>query len=223
MSLEHDPFSEYHRARWHTSFSRIVAIAVSIAVSVGLVSLIEPAAAPQQSDASESFALAADSRAVPVEVVTLPSPPATGATAGEAPPAPSTLPALPVLPTTATLPSTGPASWSVSIDTRGHQAEIDQCLWVRMDVGGHAPIVGAHNYCGGGVVLDMALGDVVTLAGTELDGAYVVSDARDARAGDAAAAAIDGVEGQVILQTCYWGGNGRVRLVGLVLLAPGGP
>ena len=220
MSLEHDPFSEYHRARWHTSFSRIMALAVSIAVSVGLVSLVEPAASPQQSDASASFALAADSRAVPVEVVTLPSPPATGATVGQAPPAPSTLSALP---TPATLPSTGPASWSVSIDTRGHQAEIDQCLWVRMDVGGHAPIVGAHNYCGGGVVLDMALGDVVTLAGTELDGAYVVADARDARAGDAAAAAIDGVEGQVILQTCYWGGNGRVRLVGLALVAPGGP
>jgi len=61
----------------------------------------------------------------------------------------------------------------------------------------------------------MTLGDVVTMTGTGLDGRYLVSDARDARAGDIAAAAIKGMVGSLILQTCYWSDDGTVRLVGL--------
>jgi hypothetical protein len=121
-------------------------------------------------------------------------------------------------PTPAPLPSTGPDSktWSIAIDTTGYQAEIDQCLWVRMDLGLEAPIVGAHNYCGGSVVLEMAVGDLVVLTGTNLDGTYRVTGEKLANAGDNAAAATEGLEAVVILQTCFWVNDGSERLIGLV-------
>ena len=84
-----------------------------------------------------------------------------------------------------------------------------------MDLGVHAPIVGKHNYCGGDVVLAMAIGDTVTLAGVGLDGTYTVAATRDAQAGDYAKLATDGLGGTVILQTCYWGDSGAERLVAL--------
>lgn len=115
----------------------------------------------------------------------------------------------------ADLAATGPSAWAISIDTTGYQAEIDECLWVRMDLGAAAPIVGAHNYCGGGIVLEMQLGHTVDLVGTGLDGSYVVTESRDARGGDPAAAATAGMTASVILQTCYWIDDGSVRLLGL--------
>ena len=110
----------------------------------------------------------------------------------------------------------GPRDWSITIDTVGYQKEIDQCLWVRMDLGLSAPLVGAHNYCGGSVVLEMAIGDTVTLAGTGLDGLYRVSAERLAWAGDSAVAATAGLDAVVILQTCFWVDDGSERLLALV-------
>ena len=203
------------------SFARFTAIAISATLTVGLVSLVAPAPLPEAREltstvtaganglsvqpSEQSTSAGANAAAVtePANVIVLPTP------------APSVAEPGPQPQSAASLADTGPTSWAISIATRGYQDEIDQCLWVRMDLGGHAPIVGAHNYCGGGVVLEMHLGDVVTLAGTELDGTYLVSDARDARAGDIAATAIDGMSGRVILQTCYWGDGSAVRLVGL--------
>ena len=212
-----NPFRDYHRARWWMSVARIAAIGVSAAVTVGLVSLVAPAAPPTAQELTAAASAGVESPGVRAnelapsttvgsevaEAVVLPAP-ATAAVDSSAPTA-----AQPALPTT------GPASWAIAVDTTGYQAEIDACLWVRMDLGGHAPIVGAHNYCGGGVVLEMKLGDVVTMTGTGLDGRYLVSDARDARAGDIAATAIRGMVGSLILQTCYWLDDGTVRLVGL--------
>lgn len=199
------------------SVARIAAIGVSAAVTVGLVSLVAPAAPPTaQALTAAVFAeivspgiraneLAPSTTAGSdvAEAVALPAP-ATAAVDSSASSAAQSA-----------LPTTGPASWAIAVDTRGYQDEIDECLWVRMDLGGQAPIVGAHNYCGGGIVLEMKFGDVVTMTGTELDGRYLVSDARDARAGDIAATAINGMVGSLILQTCYWSDDGSVRLVGL--------
>ena len=190
------------------SLTRVTAgIGVSAALAVGLGLLVGAAPSAVVTAAVESAGIPS---AVPtpsptqVAEAALPEPQAGPEGAPTEPPAPVDLPA-----------TAGPASWSIAIDTRGYQAEIDQCLWVRMDLGGQAPIVGAHNYCGGGDVLEMSLGDSVTLAGTGLDGTYLVTDARDARAGDTAATAIAGMVGRVILQTCYWADDGTVRLVGL--------
>ena len=108
----------------------------------------------------------------------------------------------------------GPDHYTIDIGAVGHQREVDQCQWVRMDIGAVAPIVGAHTSCGGAIVLDLALGDIIDLNGTGLDGTYQVAESRDARAGDPAGTATAGMSASVILQTCYRDRD-AVRLVAL--------
>lgn len=177
----------------------ITIVGVSAALAVGLGSLAASAPQPQAAPVADGAGIPTPTAEPTQEPVVLPEP--------VAPPTPATPPEV--------LPTTGPASWSITIDTVGYQAEIDQCLWVRMNLGTVAPIVGAHNYCGGADVLEMAIGDSVTLAGTGLDGLYLVTDSRDAHAGDNAAQATAGLVAAVILQSCYWSNDGTERLVAL--------
>ena len=109
------------------------------------------------------------------------------------------------------------SSYSIGITAFGWQNELDACQWVLMDMVAEVslPIVAAHNYCGGGVVLEMQAGDSVTLGGYGYDGTYVVTGSRDASAGGSAAEAVAGMDGDVVLQTCYWEDNGTLRLVSL--------
>lgn len=202
-----DPFADYHRARFRSAAGRIAASIVVVGgLCAGLTALAGAAPTPVMTASETSVPTAAESPAPTAEAVTLPT---------QAPDAPEPSP-----PPAAAIPDApGPRFWAISVDTTGYQAEIDQCLWVRMDLGLPAPIVGAHNYCGGEVVLDMAVGDTVTLAGTGLDGSYVVAGDRAARAGDPAAAATAGMDAAVILQTCTWADDGSVRLVALLPLA----
>jgi hypothetical protein len=113
------------------------------------------------------------------------------------------------------------ASWSIGITSFGWQTELDACQWVLMDMTADVPlpIVAAHNYCGGGIVLEMGVGDTVTLSGYGLDGTYAVVGDRDAWAGSNAAEAIAGMAGDVVLQTCYWDDDGTERLVSLQRVA----
>lgn len=209
-----DPFREYHRARLR---ERLIGTASAVAVAVGVVAGLTAIA----------------SAAPPPAVVSASGPPVGGPSsspdAAEAPedpdaaPEPVDLPApaqpsTPV-PTPAPTPAdstAGPREWAIAIDATGYQAEIDQCLWVRMDLAAAAPIVGAHNYCGGSIVLEMAVGDVVTLTGTGLDGRYRVSEERLAWAGQNAAEATAGLSAAVILQTCFWVDDGSERLLALL-------
>ncbi|CAN5349865.1 hypothetical protein BH09ACT5_BH09ACT5_19930 [soil metagenome] len=117
----------------------------------------------------------------------------------------------------AAAPAPAPASWSIGISAFGWQNELDACQWVLMDMVASVPlpIVAAHNYCGGGIVLEMQVGDTVTLGGYGYDGTYVVTGDRDAWSGGDAAEAIAGMGGDVILQTCYWDDDGTERLVSL--------
>jgi hypothetical protein len=205
-----DPFVAYHRAGRRMTLARAiptVIVALAIGTGFGFVAGTAPAALPpaavQVSPAEATTALPAAPPAAPPAAAQLPQPAApSGAPVPEAPDPP-------------TLATTGQSEWSIAIDTTGYQAEVDRCLWVRMDLGVHAPIVGKHNYCGGDVVLGMAIGDTVTLSGVGLDGTYTVTATRDARAGDYAKVATDGLGGTVILQTCYWGDTGAERLVAL--------
>jgi hypothetical protein len=109
------------------------------------------------------------------------------------------------------------SSYSIGITAFGWQNELDACQWVLMDMVAEVPlpIVAAHNYCGGGVVLEMQPGDTVTLGGYGYDGTYVVTGSRDASAGGSAAEAVSGMDGDVVLQTCYWEDNGTLRLVSI--------
>jgi hypothetical protein len=209
-----DTFREFHHARRRTAALRGLAIALVAGVAATGLTLWGVAASSPSVVASvqaRGFAYALK----PFPDLQLPTlavePAAVEPTTVE----PTTV-GTATVETLASLPDTGSGPWEIQIDTIGHQAEIDKCDWVRMDLGAAAPIVGAHNYCGGDVVLDMDLGDTVKLSGTGLDGIYVVSETRDARAGDSASSATSGMVVAAILQTCYWGDDGRVRLVGLV-------
>ena len=135
------------------------------------------------------------------------SPPPAGEPAGQ--PIAST----PVVPGSAAAPVAPAPLYSIMVTARGHQAELDSCQWVRMDVSAIAPIVGAHNFCHGDIVLAMAVGEIVTVTGTDLDGDYQITGSRDAHAGDNAAQATAGLTGDIIFQTCYWDSTKGLRLV----------
>jgi hypothetical protein len=113
---------------------------------------------------------------------------------------------------------TAPSTWTIQIDTEGHQPELDQCLWVRMDFTDTVPIVGKHNYCGGDIVLNMTRGQTVQLTGLGLDGRYIVTGDRQAFSGDLPSDATAGLDATVILQTCWFDTTLGMRLVTLTLL-----
>lgn len=195
-------FAAYHRQDRSRKTLQLMAGAVTLFAGVTLVALLGSAG-------SAATVVAQTPLAVPTATA---EPTATPAVVAVALPAP----AADVVPSVAPAPADdGP--WRIAIDTSGYQAELDACLWVRMDLGAVAPIVGAHTSCGGSVILEMATGDPVVLTGTGLDGAYLVADSRDAEVGAVAATATAGLTADVILQTCYPGADGRVRLVALVL------
>jgi len=105
--------------------------------------------------------------------------------------------------------------WTITVDTIGYQDALDACLWTRMDFDGVVPIVGAHNFCGGDIVLDMKVGEIVHLSGADVDGTYVVTGDRQVFPGDDAIEATAGLDSPVLLQTCYWDVEQGMRLVSL--------
>lgn len=203
MPSEVDPFRGFHRYTWWMTLATRSAVLTGSAVIVTALCLVV-AAAPAPAPSTSAQEPAPQVPGAPVNVVldTLPAPALDA-------------PAEPAVPELAEAGTPVPAGWRIDIDTTGHQAEIDACLWVRMDLQAVAPLVGAHNYCGGEIVLGMTVGETVTLTGTSLDGVYTVVESRDAFAGDSAAAATEGLVADVILQTCYWHSNGRERLLAL--------
>lgn len=210
----------YDRARKRAAALRLILPLFSAALALAaLWSLLPlPAAAPQaattpprisvQTELGSGFELPTLAMPAPAPVTPAPAPAAA---------APVDQPvdepvAVPVAETAAV-----PASWSIGISAFGWQNELDACQWVLMDMAAEVPlpIVGAHNYCGGGIVLEMQVGDTVTLGGYGYDGTYVVTGDRDASAGGSAAEAVSGMDADVVLQTCYWDDDGTERLVSL--------
>jgi hypothetical protein len=196
------PFVVFHRARRLSAFGRVLAVGFPLAAVVAGMCMVGSFAAAPASAATSATLAAIDS-----------SPPA--------PPTPSVTPSHVVAPvvTAPAAPAAPHASVApvvrIAITAKGYQTQLDECQWVRMDLGAEAPIVGAHTRCGGSVVLTMGLGEVVELDGQGLSGRYVVTDSRDAHAGDVASTATVGMQARVILQTCYPGNRGHERLVGL--------
>ncbi len=208
-----DLFRAYHRGRRLGRVVRLAAVCLGAAVLIaGLV--YWPGASPHSARVSFTTSSIPPTVAPSSAPMALPNgiAPARGTTNS---PAPVDSPPQPDSFVPTTLPQTGGARWVIEVATEGYQAELDQCLWVRMDLDAVAPIVGAHNNCGGGVVLDMAEGDTVILSGVGLDGTYTVHSSRNAHAGDSAAAATSGWSADVILQTCYWNSGGLERLLAL--------
>jgi hypothetical protein len=208
----HPDFAAYHRARRRAVLPGRIALVLVAALLVGaagwgIVSRPVPVSAAAASASGDSIGVLAGAPAGGAPAGTVPEPPAADLPAppvGEAAPGPAAASGEP----------RAPLSVAIGVTARGHQAELDLCQWVRMDIGAVAPIVGAHNYCRGDVVLDLLPGDLVALTGTELDGDYQVTGSRDAQAGDDPAAATAGLAADLLLQTCYWGDAG-LRLVTL--------
>ena len=105
--------------------------------------------------------------------------------------------------------------WTITVGAIGYQEELDACYWTRMDFDGVVPIVGAHNFCGGDIVLEMQVGEIVHLVGADVDGTFVVTGDRQVFPGDDAIAATAGLDSPVLLQTCYWDVADGMRLVAL--------
>jgi hypothetical protein len=197
-------FSAYHRARRRRRTPGMLAgagVAAAAILALGVVVAAAPAPSPARALASAT-----------VPRTSTPAPTATPTTLAADPTADvaPVADAVPGPPLPAVLPG-----YTIHVTATGYQAELDECQWVRMDLGASAPIVGAHTRCGGAIVLGMVDGDRVDLTGQGLDGDYRVVGARDARAGDPAVAALAGLPGTLVLQTCYPAGDGRVRLVAL--------
>lgn len=205
----------YDRAQKRAAAARLAlplfSAAVALAVAWSVLPL--PAPAPQAAPAPPRISVQTQlGSGFELPTLALPAPAPVEAAAPAAPAILDLPTAEPVAETVA-----APASWSIGISAFGWQNELDACQWVLMDMAAEVPlpIVAAHNYCGGGVVLDMQIGDSVTLGGYGYDGTYVVTGDRDASAGGSAAAAVSGMDGDVILQTCYWNDDGTERLVSL--------
>jgi hypothetical protein len=216
---DHDTvFADYHRARTRRIVAAVAgwvlaaALCVSGVVAIGAVTA-HPASAT--SLASSSTSSSTTEATIPVDVAAV----VNSTLAPAPPPAPTPTPSLrPALTPTRAPTSTiaRQTAYAIAIAVTGYQIELNACQWVRMNLADTLPIVGAHTHCGGILVLRLQLGDTVTLSGQGLDGTYRVADALDAKAGDNSASATAGMTATVILQSCYLGGGGRVRLVGLI-------
>ena len=211
------PFDDVHRAHGRRIAAIVTGWVVAAGIVIGGMAAVGSASAqPAPTDATIPF----DAAAAVSEAVATVS--ATPAPATPAPATPAPVATTPTIAPAASAPApvppapSGPTSRTITITATGYQAELDACQWVRMNLLDTVPMVGAHTSCGGSLVLGLHDGDIVRLVGQGLDGTYRVIDSRDARSGDDAAAATAGMGAAIILQTCYPGTSGRVRLVGLV-------
>ena len=115
---------------------------------------------------------------------------------------------------------------SVALGVAGGEAELDRCdgTFTRMvdytapetDI---PPVWAAHNNCGGDVLLSWELGDRLTLTGPGASGAsgqvFEVVEVRHAPRDGADLTALDGMSGDLIVQTCYYRPDTRMRFLAL--------
>lgn len=98
---------------------------------------------------------------------------------------------------------------TVRLSGPGGQADLDACdgSFVHMEsyeMPKLQPIFSAHNNCRGEVILPLQVGDVLAVDG-EASGLWRVTDIRDLQKTWAFSEDLLGMDGQIILQTCYWG------------------
>lgn len=213
-----DVFRSFHRGRLLASLRvrvpLVIVVGAMIAAGVAVSASATPTAGIDAASGSTIIAAPSAPLAGGVAAADTAAAPSPEAPALILPAEGSTIdPAVASVAAEATTPVAPTPLYSIAVTARGHQAELDACQWVRMDVGAIAPIVGAHNFCHGDEVLALAVGDVVTVTGTDLDGDYQVTGSRDARAGDNGASATAGLAGDIIFQTCYWDDARGLRLV----------
>jgi hypothetical protein len=208
-----DPFAAYHRRQRPGIVLRRSLLAV---VGVGILAaaiLLTVTAPPARASAPLALASNTIPRIQPDTSGTPAPNAATAALATASSPAPAPNPAPSAPPAEPTAQPAAP--YSITITATGYQTQVDQCQWVRMDLGAAAPIVGAHTSCGGAIVLTMKPGQQVDLTGQGLTGQYIVTGSRNVHAGQNAATATSGMTADVLLQTCYYTGDGSELLIAL--------
>lgn len=107
----------------------------------------------------------------------------------------------------------------VRLEGRGGQRELDWCTGAFVElvsyrIDGVPPVYAAHNNCGGDVLLNWPIGQVIRIQGRP--GLYeVVSERFTTKS--APVAQLRGLDGEFALQSCFYGRD-RMRFVGLRLL-----
>ncbi len=108
--------------------------------------------------------------------------------------------------------------YTVNIANQGGSKEMDYCAdgfteMIYYEGLEGRTLLSRHNNCGGDIVLPMEVGDHVIIAG---DQEYVITELRDTTK-ETTTAAINNMNGEVILQSCYWHEN-RMKFVALTPL-----
>ena len=104
----------------------------------------------------------------------------------------------------------------VTLGAEGDTADLDRCTgefteMISYRAGGIPPLYSAHNNCGGDIILGWDIGQRVKVAGSDV--VYEVVEERHAPQ-PSGAERLEGMSGELILQTCYYGEN-RMRFVAL--------
>ncbi len=103
----------------------------------------------------------------------------------------------------------------------GGQTELDYCDGTFTEMRSYRrhdmpPIWAAHNNCGGDVILPVELGDVIDLEQGGIVNRYNVVDIRETPKVWVTTEALIGLQGDVVLQSCYYGGTDvPMKFIGL--------
>lgn len=105
--------------------------------------------------------------------------------------------------------------YTIKVSNRGGEKEMDYCAngfteMIHYEGLNGLRMLAQHNNCGGDIILPIEMGDHVVI---ENDQEYVVTDLRDTTK-QITTAAINDMNGKVLLQTCYWREN-RMKFVAL--------
>lgn len=105
---------------------------------------------------------------------------------------------------------------SITLGPLGGRREMNWCdgRFIEMEsyrISGVLPVYAAHNNCGGAVILSWELGDTVKVSGS--DALYEVVAERHTKKWDNIAS-LRGMEGELLVQTCFFGQN-KMRFLAL--------
>lgn len=110
----------------------------------------------------------------------------------------------------------------VRLGVRGGQYELNRCdgTFIEMasyETEGLQPVYAAHNNCKGEVILPLEVGDIIEIEG---EGEYTISEERHTKKTWSTTDEILGMEGDFILQSCYYGED-RMKFISMTPVESG--
>lgn len=104
----------------------------------------------------------------------------------------------------------------VRLGVKGHIRELNRCDGTFIEMGayeteGLQPVYAAHNNCKGDVILKLEVDDIIDVKGK---GQYKISDIRHTKKTWSTTDEILGMDGEFILQSCYYGEN-RMKFISM--------